>query len=279
MPNRGTTIQIFLPNGDPRGIKEACFTRYNIQVLQIPRAILSQNKNQLDFAGIYVLVDSLRSDKPKIYIGKGNVKSRVGNHDRNSEVDFWNIIFAINLKDGNGFNDADTRYLERHFIRKAKELNLADVSANANIPSEPRLSASLLSDLKHYAELIEVLLSTLGLKCFQPVESEVSPEEIFYCKGKYGDKGEGIYTEDGFLLRKGAICRKEMWPGTPRIPRRDDLIGNGTLKEENGHYVLQEDTIFSSVSTAAAIVLGRSTNGWTAWKNDAGKTLDELKRQ
>ncbi len=36
---------------------------------------------------------------------------------------------------------------------------------------------------------------------------------------------------------------------------------------------------FSSPSTAASVVLGRSANGWTEWKDQYGKTLDEIIRK
>jgi len=48
------------------------------------------------------------------------------------------------------------------------------------------------------------------------------------------------------------------------------------LKEKNGVYVFQEDFTFSSPSTAASVVLGRSVNGWTKWKIQDGETVRTL---
>lgn len=62
----GKTIQIYLPNGDPKSVKQAAITTDKIEVFQIPRAILSENKIFLDFNGIYILADSLKSEKSKI---------------------------------------------------------------------------------------------------------------------------------------------------------------------------------------------------------------------
>ena len=39
------------------------------------------------------------------------------------------------------------------------------------------------------------------------------------------------------------------------------------------------DTVFPSPSTAASLVCGGSANGWLEWKDDAGRTLDEVYRQ
>jgi hypothetical protein len=49
--------------------------------------------------------------------------------------------------------------------------------------------------------------------------------------------------------------------------------------EEDNFLVFQEDYIFNSPSAAAVTIKGRASNGWTAWKNKEGKTLDELKRK
>ena len=50
------------------------------------------------------------------------------------------------------------------------------------------------------------------------------------------------------------------------------------MEECNGEYVFTQDFLFSSPSTAAALVLGRSANGWLEWKDQNGKTLNEIYR-
>lgn len=271
----GKTIQIYLPNGDPKSVKQATITTDKIEILQIPRSILPENKKILDFNGVYILVDSLKSEKPKIYIGKGNVKSRVYLHDKRK--DFWNVIFAIKLNDNSGFNDAHNSYLEHYFVERAVDLGISTLVENKQVPKCPKLSDSVLSDLQCYINTIEILLPTLGLKCFQPKETQNNL--LFVCKDKYGNIGEGEYSENGFTLYKGAKCRLELHKGTNTVPYRDDLIDSGVLKQKDGHYILQEDRIFSSVSAASSIVLGRRSNGWIEWQANNGKTLDELFRK
>jgi len=48
--------------------------------------------------------------------------------------------------------------------------------------------------------------------------------------------------------------------------------------EGNGKLVFAEDHAFNSPSGAAVIVQGMSVNGWTAWVDSDGKTLDKLER-
>lgn len=274
----GKTIQIFLPDGNPKGVKKASITTDKIEIIQIPRANLSKNNKLLDFNGVYILVDSLKQEKSEIYIGKGDVKSRTYSHDNKKE--FWNMVFAIRLKDETGFNDAHNSYLEHYFVKRAKDLNLAIMNENKQDPKCPNLSEEILSELEYYIQTIETLLSTLGLKCFQPLEnSDTKKKNILICSDKHGSYGKGEYTEEGLLLYKDAICKLELHKGTEKIPMRDEMISSGQLKKQGDYYILQENKLFSSVSSAAAIVLGRRANGWLEWKNQDGKTLDELERK
>lgn len=273
----GKTIQIYLPDGNPKSVKKASITTDKVEIIQIPRTDLAENNKLLNFNGVYILVDSLKSEKPEIYIGKGNVKNRTYSHD--SKKEFWNLVFAIRLKDETGFNDAHNSYLEYYFINKAKKLKQSIMNENKQLPKCPNLPEEIISELECYIQIIETLLSTLGLKCFQPLENiNAKKKDLLSCSDKYGNIGYGEYTEEGLLLYKGAICKKDLHKGTDHIAKRDELIASGTLKLQNGHYILQDNTIFSSVSSAAALVLGRRANGWSEWKNKSGKTLDELER-
>ena len=58
--------------------------------------------------------------------------------------------------------------------------------------------------------------------------------------------------------------------------KRQELIGNGVLARAGDIYQFTQDFPFSSPSTAAAVVLGRSANGRIEWKDSKGRTLKEL---
>jgi hypothetical protein len=57
---------------------------------------------------------------------------------------------------------------------------------------------------------------------------------------------------------------------------RQELIANGVLALVDGLYRFTQDYSFSSPSTAAAVVLGRSANGRIEWKDGQGRTLKAL---
>ena len=71
--------------------------------------------------------------------------------------------------------------------------------------------------------------------------------------------------------------------GTSHERMRSQLVTEGVLTAQPGStgslLVFTRDHLFSSPSTAAIAVMGRSANGWIEWKTAAGRTLDEVKRQ
>ncbi len=60
---------------------------------------------------------------------------------------------------------------------------------------------------------------------------------------------------------------------------RQELIGNGVLVTDPEGFRFAQDYVFSSPSTAAAVVLGRSANGRIEWKDGLGRTLKSLQEQ
>jgi len=90
----------------------------------------------------------------------------------------------------------------------------------------------------------------------------------------------GIMKENGFLVRAGAVARKEVAPSTAETVTRirQRLLSEGILKDEGKTLLFIEDHVFDSPSGAAAAVLGRTANGWIEWKLADGTTLSQAKR-
>lgn len=87
--------------------------------------------------------------------------------------------------------------------------------------------------------------------------------------------------DDGFVVFRGSQLKKETVTSCYEylINLRQKLLNNEIIIEKNGIYQFAQDYVFNSPSTAGGVVLGRSTNGWTKWRNKDGITLDELKRK
>ena len=127
------------------------------------------------------------------------------------------------------------------------------------------------------------LLATLGQPLFLPLNTtdDTSNNDTFYCTKSDAD-GRGIYTNEGFVVFKGSNGRTEFVDSikdTATGRARQKLIDTGIMAEENGRLVFQRDHLFSSPSSAAIALMGRSANGWVEWRHEDGRTLDELKRQ
>jgi hypothetical protein len=143
----------------------------------------------------------------------------------------------------------------------------------------PFVSESMVADLLDNFDTIRILVATLGYPIFDQIKKP-QKKDILYCKGKAA-KAEGEYTEDGFIVFAGSTCNlQETKSAGPYVKNwREQLVEDGVLQKDGNIYKFTQDHIFSSPSTAAAVVLGRRANGWTEWKYKDGKTLDEIKRQ
>jgi roadblock/LC7 domain-containing protein len=129
-------------------------------------------------------------------------------------------------------------------------------------------------------ETIKVLLSTLGFPILEQVVVKTQPSEMLHCKGR-GVVAKGQYTDDGFLVFQGSQCHPEFVPSANKFVKnaRQRILDAKIIEMQNNVYVFVKDYLFPSPSQAASTVLGRSTNGWTMWKDSKGRTLDELKRK
>jgi hypothetical protein len=279
--NRPQTIQIFLPDGSPRSVKIAEITNRIVQAIFIPRNKLNYigERNEVRNVGIYFLFgESSESLKPLVYIGEAeDCFNRLKQHNR--EKEFWNYAVSITSKI-NSFTKSHAKYLEHYAIKIATEVNRFKIK-NSTIPSKPFITESMEADLLDSFDTIKVLLSALGYPVFESVnKKDLKKSELLYIKG-VGVTAEGDLIDDGFVVFKGSQSKKETTPSCHDylINLRSKLIESGILVKNSDTYIFTEDYVFNSPSTAGGVILGRSTNGWTKWKDTNGKTLDELKRK
>ena len=94
---RGKTIQIYLTDGSPNGIKVAEITSNIERAIVIPRNKLTEAIKRTETArpGIYFLFGHDEDKaKPVVYIGqsKEGIK-RIKAHDQ--KIDFWNYVVLV----------------------------------------------------------------------------------------------------------------------------------------------------------------------------------------
>lgn len=277
------TIQIYLPSGDPRGIRVAEITTRIVRAIEVPRSLVG------DFVvmptaqqpGVYFLVGGDDSDEPQLYVGQsGGIGARL--QQQNQSKDWWNkAIVIVSLT--NSLTQTHTLFLEWTSIKEAKQAGRYQLE-NGNEGARPYTPDPLLADCREIQETARTLLATLGHPVFEPIAkpaTETPASDIFYCKAS-GANGKGQYTEEGFVVLKGSVGRLENVPsikGTAGERLRQRLLESNVMRAEGAIIVFEKDHPFKSPSMAALSLMGRTSNGWLDWKDAAGRTLDERVRQ
>jgi len=282
------TIKLFLIDGAPNGRMSAELSNWTGKAYKIPRTMLSISGDCSDIKGVggYMLFGIDPEDnKDMVYIGESEeVYERLRYHLENKE--FWNVAIVFVSKDDN-LNKAHLKYLESKMYERAIEVGRYKLN-NANIPKCSSISEPDVAEMEEFFYNMSLLVSTLGYKLFDEVKqstSEPEKEIIYYVQGPRGADARGKQTTEGFVVFEGSKVANDVvesfkgikFQGVYNIRRK--LFEEQIIKNEEGNWVFSEDYLFSSPSTAAMVVLGRSANGRTEWKTDSGKLLKDVEQE
>ena len=286
------TIQIYLPKGDPRGLRVAELTTRIVRLIEVPRKLLDEffAMPEAQQVGLYFLVgEESEDEQAQLYIGQtSDLIARLKSHHR--EKDFWTRAFvAVSLT--NSLTQTHTLFLEWMAIDVAQKVGRY-LLKNGNNGSKPFTPAPLTADCLELHETTGILLATLGQPVFEALTASAATtegisnadeeSELYYCK--QGDiEAKGRYTAEGFVVLAQSQARMKLVPsvkGKSLEHLRARLLVDGVLKEDTDQqcYVFAKDCLFKSPSSAAITVLGRSANGWMEWKTASGQTLDARER-
>jgi len=278
------TIQIFLPGGDPQGIRVAEITTRIVQVIEVPRSLLPEflKMQESGQVALYFLVgQSENGEDQHVYTGQtGDLRNRLAKH--NKEKEFWEKALVL-ISRTQSLTQTHALFLEWSSIQAIKKAERFK-EENGNTGTKPYTPPPMEADCHEIFDTGRILLATLGYPLFDAVAKPIevnAADEIFYCTGR-GSNGRGLYTPEGFVVLKGSIGMRDNVPsmaGTSDERFRQKLIDAGVMRVEGDKVVFEKDHLFNSPSSAAVSLMGRTTNGWTKWKSKDGKTLDELKRQ
>jgi hypothetical protein len=288
VPLRPQTIQIYLPAGDPRGVRVAEITTRIVRVIEVPRSQLQDflKMPEAQQVGLYFLIGELsEAGLPRTYIGQsGNVGKRLSQHNQENDrgKDFWNRALVV-VSITNSLTQTHALFLEWFAIGEATKAERYSLE-NGNSGARPHTPAPLEADCREIHETAATLLATLGQPIFEPLsntKASAGPKELFYCKSSDAD-GVGEYTSEGFVVLNGSKGRAEVTPsirGTSNERLRKQLVSEGIMSPVGSMLEFTRDHLFASPSSAACILMGRPANGWIEWKAANGKTMDEVKRQ
>ncbi len=207
MASDGFTIRIYVPDGDPEGVRIIDRMASTGLSITFPRSLWPSIRTRPEFerAGVYVLsgYTAEDADLPTLYIGQGDgVLSRIQNHY--DAKDFWDWGFAFVTKSSDsGFNRAHITWLEHMLITRAKLASRSHLN-NGNTPAEPTLSEADKADTNLFLKEILQVLPLVGLRAFEipvPVATPNTPTIIPTASLKSSDEPDTIVVpaqKDGF---------------------------------------------------------------------------------
>lgn len=272
------TIQMYIFDGNPNGRIMCELSNWNGRVYKISRNELLKFSQREDSqnTGVYFLFGKDDENNDTVYIGEAEkMIVRLKQHLKDSE--YWNDCIAVISKD-NLLNKAHVKYLENAFYMLAQKSGRYNI-LNSTVPTCSSVSEYDEAMLQEFISNAKLLVNTLGYKAFDTIDdsnvNQRDEAEYFYIKAARGANAKGLIVSDGFAVMKGSIIASStvLSMSESLKNRRNSLIKKGIINE---NFEFTKDYIFTSPSLAASIVMGRSANGLTEWKNDKNKSIKNL---
>lgn len=289
---RGKSINLFLMDGDANGRMKCTLANWTGVAYKIPRTELDKCKERDDLkqSGVYFLFGKNEETGDSVaYIGQAGARkngegilNRLQEHKRNPEKDYWTeaIVFTTS---NNSFGPTEISYLENRFCNLAIQAKRYVVK-NGNDPTPGNITEEKESELEEFIDNAKIIMGTLGHKVFVPLATSTpapvvaeediadTSDELLYFDHS-GVKATGKRTSDGFVVLRGSqICSKltKSCPD-PTLRNREKYASK---VDEN--FVLIEDILFTSPSSAASYIGGASLSGNACWCNAQGTTLKNI---
>lgn len=270
--SRGVSVSIFLPTGEPEGLRiignlNVTSEGYIFPSQGFPQVVGSAAA--LSNPGVYVLWGDVEPDElPSVYVGKSNnLRERLINHKSAKDRVFWYHTFAFTTKD-RGLNSAHAGYIESQLISLASDAKRCKLE-NSQIPPVDELVGITKNDADRFLGDLLLYLQIVGVQFFQKPLDRVDNDEMLYLN-RGGASATGYRLSDGsFLVKMGSYASgTEAGLTYPKHSElRKSLKEAGIFEEVNGKYRLTEDHIFSSASAAAGVFAGARVSGNVYWQN------------
>lgn len=170
------TIRIFVPDGDPEGVRIIDRMNWTGLGITFPREKWPEIKKRQEFSktGVYILVGYQEDDDlPTLYIGQGDViGSRIEAHFQNK--DFWNWALVF-VSTNEGLNRAHITWLEYALVKRALDTKRCHLD-NGNTPQEPALSEAEKADTRGFLDEMFQILPLVGLRAFEHPKAVAVPK-------------------------------------------------------------------------------------------------------
>jgi hypothetical protein len=171
------TIRIFVPGGDPEGLRIIDRMNWTGLGIVFPREDWPNIKQRPEFTrpGVYILVGYVSEDDlVTLYIGQGDVlRARLDSHF--VQKDFWSraVVFVSSAASG-GLNRAHATWLEHALIKRAVAAKRSHLE-NGTEPLEPQLSEAEKADTNAFLREALQILPLVGLNAFETPKVVAAP--------------------------------------------------------------------------------------------------------
>jgi hypothetical protein len=173
------TIRIFVPDGDPEGVRLIDRMNWTGLGLVFPRSKWPEvrQRPELQRTGVYILVgySNQDDDLPTLYIGQADgVRGRIESHYTGKDFWDWGAVFVSN---SGGLNRAHVTWLEHALVKRANEAKRCHLD-NGNSPQEPALSEAEKADTRAFLKEILQILPLVGLRAFEIPKAVAVPQAV-----------------------------------------------------------------------------------------------------
>ncbi len=300
----GKQVKLYLVEGTPGGLTTAEITNWTGHVVAGPRSRLAEllARGESRRAGVFLLIgaDPEALGGSRCFVGEADeIRSALGQHHGVLSMDFWDRMVIITSKDVN-LTRVHSRHLEARLIDLAVRAGRTHVENAALLPPSPPLPEADVSDMDFFVDQLRTVLPVLGVNVLRglAVASEtqeaagghpaVSPEFRLPVP-KRGIAARAVEVDGEFTVLEGSPAARRI--STGQFPAgataaydayrelTQKLVDDGSLVPQGALARFTRDVVFSSPSTAGAIVTGRSCNGRVSWVSDTGLTFGEWEQR
>lgn len=283
----GRTIQLFLVDGKPTGLRKATIHGWTGLIFVTGDSAFGAltARDEVDRTGVYVLAgpDPERVGTIRVYIGSGNsVSERI--KQSALKRDFWETAITVTTSDDD-LSKGHAEYLEARLIEMADAAGRVTLD-NGTQPdtARRRLPEADVANMEQFLANLRIILPVIGLDMLKPqpravsdaatpVDQRTSGEARFEIRHKSGVQAEAVEEDGEFVVLEGSeAIVGASYASNTYSELRKRLIDEGVLAADGGaklHFVRAYS--FSSPSAAAAVILDRNSNGRTEWKRKGSK--------
>lgn len=283
----GRTIQLFLVDGKPTGLRKATIHGWTGVVLVSSQSTFASltSREEVDRTGVYVLTgpDPAKQGMTRVYIGSANsVRERIKQSAEKRE--FWETAIAVTTSDDD-LSKGHAEYLEARLIEQTAQAGRVTLD-NGTQPdtSRRRLPEADVANMEQFLANLRIILPVIGLDMLKPqpravtqttkpVEERTTGVVRFEIRHKSGVRATAVEEDGEFIVLEGS----EALTGTGYVQQsygglKEKLIADAVLIPHGADKLrFAKPWPFNSPSAAAAVVLDRNSNGRIEWKVKGSK--------